>query len=44
MVLLTDEAQFSLSRNINTKNSIYWAEKTSHDVALMPINEAKMTV
>lgn len=43
-ILWTDEAHFSLTGNVNTKNCVHWADKNPHDVAPVPLHDAKVTV
>lgn len=43
-ILWTDEAHFSLTGNVNSKNCVHWADENPHDVAPVPLHEAKVTV
>lgn len=43
-ILWTDEAHFTLTGNVNTKNCVHWADTNPHAVAPVPLYDAKVTV
>lgn len=43
-ILWTDEAHFTLSGSVNSKNCVHWAEKNPHEIFASPLHEAKVTV
>ena len=43
-ILRTDEAHFTLTGNVNSKNCIYWADNNLHDVFASPLHDVKVTV
>ncbi|KFM61629.1 hypothetical protein X975_19447, partial [Stegodyphus mimosarum] len=43
-ILWTDEAHFSLTENVNSKNCVHWGDENPHDVSPAPLHKAKVTV
>ena len=43
-MLSTDEANFNLNGNINTKNCVHWADTNPLATALVPLSDTKVTV
>ncbi|GBM86759.1 hypothetical protein AVEN_27526-1 [Araneus ventricosus] len=39
-----DEAHFSLTDNVNSKNCVHWAVSNPNDVVTLPLHEEKVTV
>ena len=42
-ILWTDEAHFTLTGNLNSKNCVYWANSNPHDVIASHLNDEKVT-
>ena len=43
-ILWTDEAHFTLTNNVNSKNCVHWADNNPHDMFARPLQNEKVTV